>query len=107
MFEPKLDGLRCLAVRNGKDVSLFAQRVVVQRAFPSIARAVKALPATNVVLDGELVGMIDRRPDFGALQQGSAPDIEYWVFDMPWLLGQDLRHLPNRGTQEPSGQGGT
>ena len=62
--------------------------------FPSIVSAVRALPATNVVLDGELVGMIDRRPDFGALQHGSAPDIEYWVFDMPWLLGQDLRHLP-------------
>ena len=95
LFEPKLDGLRCLAVRNGKDVSLFSRNELsFNERFPSIARAVKALPATNVVLDGELVGMIDRRPDFGALQQGSAPDIEYWVFDMPWLLGQDLRHLP-------------
>jgi bifunctional non-homologous end joining protein LigD len=95
LFEPKLDGLRCLAVRNGKDVSLFSRNELsFNERFPSIARAVKALPATNIVLDGELVGMIDQRPDFGALQQGSAPDIEYWVFDMPWLLGQDLRHLP-------------
>jgi bifunctional non-homologous end joining protein LigD len=95
LFEPKLDGLRCLAVRNGKEVSLFSRNELsFNERFPTIARAVKALPATNVVLDGELVGMIDRRPDFGALQQGSAADIEYWVFDMPWLLGQDLRHLP-------------
>ena len=95
LFEPKLDGLRCLAVRNGREVSLFSRNELsFNDRFPSIVSAVRALPATNVVLDGELVGMIDRRPDFGALQHGSAPDIEYWVFDMPWLLGQDLRHLP-------------
>jgi bifunctional non-homologous end joining protein LigD len=94
-FEPKLDGLRCIAVRNGSDVSLFSRNELsFSERFPTIVSAVKALPATNFVLDGELVGMIDRRPDFGALQHGSAPDIEYWVFDMPWLLGQDLRHLP-------------
>ncbi len=94
-FEPKLDGLRCIAVRNGTDVSLFSRNELsFNERFPTIVAAVKALPATNFVLDGELVGMIDRRPDFGALQHGSAPDIEYWVFDMPWLLGQDLRHLP-------------
>jgi bifunctional non-homologous end joining protein LigD len=40
------------------------------------------------------VGLEDGRPDFGALQQGSAGAVEYWVFDLPWLLGQDLRHLP-------------
>ena len=95
LFEPKLDGLRCLAVRNGRDVSLFSRNELsFNERFPAIVSAVRALPATNVVLDGELVGMIERRPDFGALQHGSAPDIEYWVFDMPWLLGQDLRHLP-------------
>ena len=95
LFEPKLDGLRCLAVRNGRDVRLFSRNELsFNDRFPSIVNAVRALPASNIVLDGELVGMIERRPDFGALQHGSAPDIEYWVFDMPWLLGQDLRHLP-------------
>jgi bifunctional non-homologous end joining protein LigD len=95
LFEPKLDGLRCFAVRNGRDVSLFSRNELsFNERFPAIVGAVRALPATNVVLDGELVGMIERRPDFGALQHGSASDIEYWVFDMPWLLGQDLRHLP-------------
>ena len=94
-FEPKLDGLRCIAVRNGSDASLFSRNELsFSERFPTVVSAVKALPATNFVLDGELVGMIDRRPDFGALQHGSAADIEYWVFDMPWLLGQDLRHLP-------------
>ncbi|HTT89500.1 MAG TPA: non-homologous end-joining DNA ligase [Acidimicrobiales bacterium] len=94
LFETKLDGLRCIAVRNGKDVALFSRNELPFNArFPTIVSAVRSLPANNVVLDGELVGMVDRRPDFGALQDGNAADIEYWVFDMPWLLGQDLRHL--------------
>jgi bifunctional non-homologous end joining protein LigD len=95
LFEPKLDGLRCIAVRNGKDVTLYSRNELPFNArFPAVVSALRSLPAANVVLDGELVGMVDRRPDFGALQHGSAHDVEYWVFDMPWLLGQDLRHLP-------------
>ena len=61
--------------------------------FAAIVKALKALPAENFVIDGEVVGMVGGRPDFGALQQGTAADVEYWVFDLPWLLGQDLRHL--------------
>jgi bifunctional non-homologous end joining protein LigD len=94
-FEPKLDGLRCIGVRNGRDVSLLSRNeLAFNSRFPAIVSAVRSLAAGNVVLDGELVGMVDRRPDFGALQHGNAADVEYWVFDMPWLLGQDLRHLP-------------
>lgn len=95
VFEPKLDGLRGLAVRNGGTVELFSRNHLPFNArFPAIVRALGALPVTNFVLDGELVGLTAGRPDFGALQQGSAHDVEYWVFDMPWLLGRDLRHLP-------------
>ncbi len=95
LFEPKLDGLRCIAVRNGGDIALFSRnRLPFTARFPSIVQAVSALPAGNFVLDGEVVGMVERRPDFGALQGGQAPSIEYWVFDLPWLLGHDLRHLP-------------
>jgi bifunctional non-homologous end joining protein LigD len=94
LFEPKLDGLRCIAVRNGSEVSLFSRNELSFNArFPAIVSAVRSLPATNFVLDGEVVGLVDRHPDFGALQQG-ASEVGYWVFDMPWLLGQDLRHLP-------------
>jgi bifunctional non-homologous end joining protein LigD len=93
LFETKFDGLRCIAVRNGRDVYLYSRNELSFTArFPAVVSAIKALPASNIVLDGELVGMVDHRPDFGALQEGSA-DVEYWVFDMPWLLGQDLRHL--------------
>jgi bifunctional non-homologous end joining protein LigD len=95
VFEPKLDGLRGLAVRNGDAVDLFSRNhLSFNDRFPTIVRALSDLPVSNFVLDGELVGLLAGRPDFGALQQGSAQEVEYWVFDMPWLLGRDLRHLP-------------
>jgi bifunctional non-homologous end joining protein LigD len=95
LFEPKLDGLRCLAVRNGSEVALLSRNgLSFNSRFGAIVKALKAVPAENFVLDGELVGIVSGRPDFGALQQGTAADIEYSVFDLPWLLGQDLRHLP-------------
>jgi bifunctional non-homologous end joining protein LigD len=95
MFEPKLDGLRCLAVRNGTDVALLSRNgLSFNSRFGAIVKVLKAVPAENFVLDGEVVAIVGGRPDFGALQQGTAADVEYRVFDLPWLLGQDLRHLP-------------
>jgi len=95
LFEPKMDGLRCIAVRNGGEVSLLSRNNLPFNArFPRIVAAVAALPVDNVVLDGEIVGMSRGKPDFGALQKGSAERVEYWVFDLTWLFGKDLRQLP-------------
>ncbi len=94
LYEPKLDGLRCLAVRNGPEVTLFSRnRLSFNARFPSVVKALARLPADNFVIDGELVGMVEGRADFGALQQGAATG-QLWAFDLPWLLGRDLRHLP-------------
>ncbi len=95
LFEPKLDGLRCVAVRNGTEVALWSRNALSFSArFPAIVEALRAVPADNFVLDGEVVALVGGRNDFGALQQGAADDVAYRVFDLPWLLGQDLRHLP-------------
>ena len=93
LYEPKLDGLRCLAVRNGDEVLLWSRnRLSFTGRFPTIVGALRRLPAVNFVIDAEVVGMVDGRSDFAALQQGKAP-VQLWAFDLPWLLGQDLRHL--------------
>ncbi|HUB72012.1 MAG TPA: non-homologous end-joining DNA ligase [Acidimicrobiales bacterium] len=95
LFEPKMDGLRCLAVRNGREVTLCSRNnLPFNSRFGVIASEVAALPAGNFVLDGEVVAFFEGRPDFAVLQQGNAASVEYWVFDLPWLLGRDLRHLP-------------
>jgi bifunctional non-homologous end joining protein LigD len=85
-------------VRNGTDVELLSRNgLSFNSRFTSIVNALKAVPAENFVLDGEVVGIVSGLPDFGALQQGTAAQVEYRVFDLPWLLGQDLRHLPIEG----------
>jgi len=95
LFEPKMDGLRCLAVRNEREVNLRSRNnLSFNGRFPLIASELAALPAVNFVLDGEVVGLSGGKPDFAALQQGNASATQYCVFDLPWLLGRDLRQLP-------------
>ena len=95
LFEPKLDGLRCVAVRNGRDVGLWSRnRLSFNEHFPELVAELRRLPASNFVLDGEVVALVGGRPSFTALQEGGAGDVVYWVFDLPWLLGEDLRELP-------------
>ena len=94
LVEPKLDGLRCLAARNGEDIKLYSRnRLSYTQRFPEVARELARLPAANFVLDGEVVAVVGGQPDFSALQEG-AGEPTYVVFDLVWLLGRDLRGLP-------------
>jgi bifunctional non-homologous end joining protein LigD len=84
VFERKLDGIRLLAFKNGADVRLLSRNRLEQNAsYPSVVDAVRALPATNVILDGEVTGVWDER--------GTT---NYHVFDVLWLDGRDLTPLP-------------
>lgn len=101
LLEPKLDGLRCICARNGAEVRLWSRnRLSFNERFPEVARALADLAADNFALDGEVVAMVGGRPSFSALQgAGRGPaaregEVVYWVFDLLWLLGQDVRQLP-------------
>ncbi|MDQ6618191.1 MAG: ATP-dependent DNA ligase [Pseudomonadota bacterium] len=55
-YEPKWDGFRCLAFRDGPDVDLRSKSgQPFNRYFPELVHALEALDATSFVLDGELV----------------------------------------------------
>jgi len=55
-YEPKWDGFRCLAFKDGNDVDLRSKAgQPFDRYFPEIVDAVRALPVPRCVLDGELV----------------------------------------------------
>ncbi|MEO5700024.1 MAG: ATP-dependent DNA ligase [Casimicrobiaceae bacterium] len=55
-YEPKWDGFRCLAFRNGDDVDLRSKSgQPFNRYFPELVAALQALDATRFVLDGEIV----------------------------------------------------
>lgn len=68
-FEPKWDGFRCLAVRAGGEVALYAKSgKPLTRYFPEVAAALAALPQKRFVVDGELAIRIGDHLAFDALQ---------------------------------------
>lgn len=65
-YEPKWDGFRCIAFRDGADVDLYARSTKpLTRYFPEVARAIgeSALP-DRCVLDGEVVIIDEGRLQF-------------------------------------------
>ncbi|MFN2509742.1 MAG: hypothetical protein ABR589_13365, partial [Chthoniobacterales bacterium] len=55
-YEPKWDGFRCLAFRDGDEIYLQSKAgQPLARYFPDVVEALRALPPTRFILDGELV----------------------------------------------------
>lgn len=55
-YEPKFDGFRCLAFRDGDEVDLRSKSgQPFNRYFPEVVAALAKLPARRFLLDGELV----------------------------------------------------
>ena len=100
IVERKLDGVRCLAYRDGDDVALESRnRLSFNERFPEVAAALKDAPARRFVVDGEVVGIAGGRSTFEALQRRGHDGhvrIAYYVFDVLWLEGDDLRERPLR-----------
>jgi ATP-dependent DNA ligase len=68
-FEPKWDGFRCLAFRDGDAVELRAKSgKTLTRYFPDMAAALLATPVKRFVVDGELAIPVGDTLSFEALQ---------------------------------------
>lgn len=90
VFERKLDGIRCLAVKTGGAVRLFSRnQLALDDRYPSLARALAGDPADEFVIDGEAVTMEGDRDRFGG---GGEPFL--YVFDVLFAGGEDVRELP-------------
>ena len=73
-YEPKWDGFRCLAFRDGQNVELQSKSgQSLGRYFPEIVEALQKLKAAQFVTDGELVITIKGDPSFDALLQRIHP----------------------------------
>jgi ATP-dependent DNA ligase len=67
-YEPKWDGFRCLAFRDGADVDLRSRNGrPLARYFPELVEALLALGDDRFALDGEIVVASDDELDFTAL----------------------------------------
>ena len=105
-YEIKFDGYRILArceagatvlyTRNGNDWT---------KRMDSLARDIGSLELDTAWLDGEVVALDkDGLPSFNALQnafdKAGTEDIVFFVFDLIYLNGDDLRQVPFSGRRE-------
>jgi ATP-dependent DNA ligase len=106
-YEPKWDGFRCLAFRDGESVELWSRNDrPLSRYFPELAAAIRQLHDRRVVVDGEILVSAGGRFDFSALMNRLHPAASrvehlrvetpatYVIFDLLWRDERDLRALP-------------
>jgi ATP-dependent DNA ligase len=73
-YEPKWDGFRCLAFRDGDRIELQSKSgQPLARYFPEVVEHLRTLPARAFVLDGEIVVPVDGRLSFDDLLQRIHP----------------------------------
>jgi ATP-dependent DNA ligase len=73
-FEPKWDGFRCIAVRDGGSVELISKAgKPLGRYFPEVVAMLEAVAEARFVLDGELIIPIGACLSFEALQMRLHP----------------------------------
>ena len=73
-YEPKWDGFRCLAFRDGDRIDLQSKsQKPLTRYFPELQKALTELRAKQFVLDGEIVIPIDGQLSFDDLLQRIHP----------------------------------
>ena len=108
-YEPKWDGFRCLAFRDGDKIFLQSKNgQPLARYFPDVVSNVAKLPQQQFVLDGELVIPIGRALSFDELQLRLHPAASrvqklaathpalYVVFDALAENGKSYLKLPLR-----------
>ena len=90
VFERKLDGIRCLAVKDGGRTRLFSRNELsLNERYPSLVAALDADPADGFVIDGEAVAFVGGRDRFG----GTGGELFLYVFDVLVAGGRDVRSL--------------
>lgn len=100
IHEIKYDGYRILARIDRGTVTLFTRNENDWTAqLPSLVQALKKLPVQQAWLDGEIARMdADGKTSFGALQdtlsRGADQELDYYVFDLMFFEGHDLRPVP-------------
>lgn len=99
-YEIKFDGYRIMARIDHGEVQLFTRNGHDwTHKLPQQAQALAALGLESAWLDGEVVVTNEHGvPDFQALQNafeaGRSGSIMFYLFDMPYLNGVDLREVP-------------
>ena len=98
LFEIKWDGYRAIAEKNKNEILLYSRNgISFRETYPIVADQLKNIQE-DAVLDGEIVVLNDEGiPDFQFLQhyfENQQRPIQYYIFDLLELNGEDTTHLP-------------
>ena len=108
-YEPKWDGFRCLAFKDGDAVHLQSKKTEpLARYFPELVAALKQVKADRIVIDGEIVVPVGAEFSFDALLQRIHPaasriaklaketPAKLIVFDLLVVRGKNIADQPLR-----------
>jgi DNA ligase D-like protein (predicted ligase) len=99
IYERKLDGIRCVAIRDGARVRLLSRNdLSMNGRYPEIAETLEAESCRRFAIDGEIVAFDGAATSFARLAQRKQHYVPvfFYVFDLLWLEGHDVRALPLR-----------
>src|ERR1051325_2105146 len=108
LFEPKLDGVRCLVFRNASGVNLYSRnQKLLNSKYPELVEAFRKQKAAAFIVDGEIVAFENGITSFAKLQQRMqiqepSQDLRrrvpvwFYAFDLLFLGAYDLRQVPLR-----------
>jgi DNA ligase D-like protein (predicted ligase) len=99
IYERKLDGIRCMAVRDGGSVRLLSRNdLSLNDRYPELAEALEGQRARRFAIDGEVVAFDGAQTSFAKLARRGRTGVPVFLyaFDLLWLDGRDVRSLPLR-----------
>jgi DNA ligase D-like protein (predicted ligase) len=111
IFEPKLDGERCLASRRGPGVRLFSRnQKLLNEEYPELVEALAGQRSDGFIVDGEVVAFKGDVTSFSQLQQRmhrrptpalmKMVPVYYYIFDAVYMDGYDTTGLRLRRRKE-------
>ena len=103
VFERKLDGERCIAVKTGTEVVLYSRNEKrINEHYPEIAEALGTIGPETCIVDGEIVAFEGTVTSFSLLQNRmhAEPDLSipvcFYLFDILHVDGKDTEDEPLR-----------
>jgi DNA ligase D-like protein (predicted ligase) len=99
IFERKLDGIRCLAIKDASGVRLMSRTGrLMNHEYPGVVEALEREPSEDFIGDGEIVAFANGITSFSRLQRRGRERVPVflYLFDLPRHEGEDLRPQPLR-----------
>ncbi len=100
IHEIKYDGYRTLYFKDKKKTKLLTRSGLDwSKKYSALQKECDQLKVDSIIFDGEIVWLDEKgRSSFSGLQnsleEGQSEDLVYYIFDLLYLNGYDVRHLP-------------